>query len=134
MSRASVEDRSDIDMMLMLDPDTLDSEKHYRFCQMRAENQARRQVQGYEPVLRSVHGVRLLSEYEGQAASADDLIRIGDCILMQCDKKLFKQRRARIGQLAAERITGAEKAFKDRATRRGAKTVTGDRTRGEPDS
>lgn len=133
MSRAEVRDLSDVDAMLTLDPDTLDPEKHYRFCQERRENVARRTAQGYEPVLRSVHGVKMLAEYETAAATtADDLIRVGDSFLMQCDKTRFKERRNRIGKLAAERLDGSEKSFKDRARRKGVETVTGERSKGEP--
>lgn len=134
MSRAEVHDRGEIDAMLMLDPDTLDKEKHYRFCQERRENIARRRAQGYEPVLRSEHGVELLSEYQALASTADDMIRVADTILLQCDKSIFNQRRKRIAQLATERLGGSEKSFRERASRRGVSTVSGERSKGEPDS
>lgn len=110
---------------MLLDPDTLDKTKHYRFIQERRENLARRRAQGYELVLRSEHGVRLLSEALADE-SADDLIRVGDAVLMMCDKNLFKERRNRLSRLATDRLGATEQSFQEGAKRKGVRSLTGE--------
>ena len=123
MSRASVEDRSESEALLLLDPDTLDPAKHYRFVQFRTENLTRRRLQGYEVVLRSEHGVKLQTDGMLAEDTADDQIRVADTVLMMCDKKLFAERRRRNAVLARDRLGATESSFEDSARRKGVRPI-----------
>lgn len=124
--RAEVESLGSAEDLVALDPTTLDKTKHYRFVQDRRENISKKKARGYEYVLRSEHGVRLLRE-DDDAGSADDLIRVGaDLVLMMCDKAVYKERRKRIDRLTKDRLGSTEKAFGERARKRGVKSLTGD--------
>jgi hypothetical protein len=120
-----VEERMDIEDILMVDPSTLDPSLHYRFVQERPRNLARRKIQGYEPVLRTESGVKLIYEEEGKG-SADDLIRVGDTILMACPKDRYKARRSQLAKLTRLRLGSAEDQFKSRAQKKGVRTLTAD--------
>lgn len=123
---AEVTMRGDAEELLQLEESTLDKSKHYRFVQERRENISKKVAQGYEKVLRSVHGVRLLHEEKG-AETADDLIRVGgDLVLMMCDKTTYNARRKKKAKLAQDRLGSTEKSFEERASRRGVKSLTGE--------
>jgi hypothetical protein len=129
MARATVEDLSpETEDILALDRRTLDPSKHYRFVQDRRQNVARKISQGYEVVLMSVHKVRLQADtlLKETSGGADDQIRVGDTILMQCDKSLHLKRRKGKRDLAEARLGTSDQAFKDGAQKRGVRFVTGD--------
>lgn len=127
---ASVEDRADPQETVLLDPDSLDNSKHYRFIQERPNNVAKRIQQGYEVVLRSEHGVRLLSDEldtpEEETKTADDKVRVGDTILMMCDKDLYDERRKGATRLANARLGATEEQFRQQARRRGVRSLIDD--------
>lgn len=120
MPRAEVVSREDPQDALALDEETLDPDKHYRFCAQR--NIGRRKAQGYEVVLRSDTGVRLLNE-DDAVKSSDDLIRVGDLVLMACSKARFKERRKKLRELTRGRLGSVEQNFKERARKRGAQPL-----------
>ncbi len=121
--RAEVYSREDPQDAMALEPSTIDVNKHYRFCHPR--NLARRKSQGYEVVLRSESGVRLLNE-DDSVTTADDLVRVGDLVLMACEKKRFNQRRQQIAKLARDRLGSSEQNFEARARKRGVRPLTDD--------
>lgn len=125
MPRATVEGLQPTDELLVLDPSSLDKTKHYRFVQERPGNLARLASKGYEFVSPKEHGVRLASESllaELSVSNAEDRIRVGDTVLMMCDKSKFNERRKQKAQLAQARLS-TEKVFQDQARRRGVKPL-----------
>lgn len=128
MPRASVEGLQPTDELLVLDTSSLDKTKHYRFAQERPGNLARMAAKGYEFVSPAEHGVRLASESllaELSVSSAEDRIRVGDTVLMMCDKSKFNERRRQKAGLAQARLS-TEKVFQNEARRRGVRTVIDD--------
>jgi hypothetical protein len=122
MSFASVEDLGG--MSIELDPASLDKGKHYRWVQDRSENIQKRRAQGYEVVLRS-EGVRLLYEEE-KKETADDLLRVGDTVLMACRKEDAKKRLKATQELSQNRLGAVENAFQGTARRKGVRSITTD--------
>lgn len=123
MARVEVVSNEDSQDALALDPETLEGGMHYRFC--RPSNIAKRKAQGYTMVLRSETGVKLLNE-ETSVQSVDDLVRVGNLVLMSCAEERFKQRRNKTTQLSRNRLVSAERAFEQRAKKRGVRTLTRD--------
>lgn len=124
--RAEVHERLDPQDALALDESTLDPNLHYRFVHPR--NMAKRKVQGYEVVLRSESGVRLMSDdphlKAKEETSADDLIRVGQTILMACEKKRFNERRRQNALLTQQRLGSSEVKFQQEARKRGVRSIT----------
>lgn len=141
MARASVESRGGEDNLPVdgsadvyaLDPSSLDPNKHYRWVAPR--NYARRVRQGYGAIRRSNSGVRFLHEdLLLVQQSADDLFHKGESFLMACDKKLYRERRKRIEQIAEGRLESPEKRFKKKAAQEGVEAFGDNKyKRGEPD-
>lgn len=123
MARAEVTSMEDPQDLFQLDSETLDPSLHYRFCHSR--NHAKRRAQGYELVLRSESGIKLLNEDE-RVKSTDDLIRIGNLFLMACQKEKFQQRRQKVDQISRDRLKSSEKGFEARAKKRGVRSLTGE--------
>lgn len=126
MPRAEVVSRENPEDTLYLDEETLDKTKHYRFVQERSSNIAKKRALGYEVVLRSETGVRLLTDGDEEKEPADDKIRVGDTILMMVDKATFDARRKRIQNLAAARLSGVKKDFHNQARQIGVRSLEGE--------
>jgi hypothetical protein len=101
--------------MLELDPESLDADRHYRFVHEGTQRQARLRAAGYSPVRRS-DGVKTHMDAEGGAA--EDLIRVGDTILMSCPKSLHEGRRNQIQNLTHARMEVPEGQFRKKASER----------------
>lgn len=125
VGRAQVNDRLDPEDALSLDEETLDPNQHYRFVHPR--NMAKRKAQGYEVVLRSATKVRLMSDDPNlKSSSADDLIKVGNTVLMSCDLKRFHERRRAVSRLAKDRLGSSEAKFQTEAKKRGVRSLTGE--------
>lgn len=127
MSYANVSDRSDPELGLAVDPDTLDGEMEYRWGHVRPERQTTLLMRGYRPVSRSQDGVRLLIDPEvGEdedevKGSADDTIRYGDTILMCAPKGVVQERRQRNAETTRARLQANKEQFLEQADRAGHK-------------
>jgi len=121
MPIADVSSREDPQDALTLDEETLDPGLHYRFVHPR--NLAKRKAQGYEVVLRSETGVKLMSDEES-VKTADDLVRFGNTILMSCAISKYNERRIKQSKLSAARLGAGESEFQQGAKRRGVRTIT----------
>lgn len=121
---ADVFDRGGEPDITALDPETTDSTMHYRW--VRPANVARRKAQGYDLVLRSVHGVRLLNEENlFPEQKADDRIWLGDLVLMVCRKTEAERRKKRDNLLAETRLDSQSQKFLDKARQAGVKAKEG---------
>ena len=102
---------------IMLDPESLDKEFHYRFINSRGPRWSRAAKQGYTPVSRTEDGVRLVGEgaVRREDESADDHIRDGDRILCKIPKNRFKERRGKIAALNRARLSAPEGQFRKKA-------------------
>lgn len=101
MSFASVESRADPQEVLLLDPETLDPNLHYRWVANNHAAITKRTVQGYRLVSRKEDGVRLV--IEPQKAS-DDYFYNGDTVLMCCEKERVEGRQKQIERIANQRL------------------------------
>lgn len=124
----SLEDLGDAQEMIGLEEDSLDPEMHYRFVSERQARQARHRALGYRPVSRSEDGVKLTTDSTDGAA--EDLIRVGDTILMCTPKTKYEGRRNRIDSVARARLEAPEGQFRKKAKAADA-NVTFKKMRGE---
>lgn len=95
-----------------INPESLDPNKHYRIISDRPTRRARASSQKYTPVTEE-DGVESLSG--SSLISADGLIRVGDGILMCCDKDVKKERDERRDKLTRARLRAPEGQFRKRA-------------------
>lgn len=98
---ATVVSRADPQEILLLDEDTLESGKTYRWVHNTPLKLAQRRSQGYRLVSRTEDKVKTLVPDE---QAPDDYIYNGDSVLMCCDTKLVEQRRGRTASVAAARL------------------------------
>ena len=98
----------------ILDPESLNPEKHYRFIQARPGRVARARKQGYKPVLRSDEDAPKLIEELDSGDSVDDLIRDGDRILMSVPKERKKHREKQLKKLQSQRMKAPVSSFKEK--------------------
>lgn len=99
---------------VLLDPDSLDPNYHYRFIQDRRARIGRARAQGYTPV-NADDGVELLTDLEGDAPTADGLIRDGDRILMKVKKDRYQERLRQSTQLKRARLASPVGSFRKKA-------------------
>lgn len=126
MTYANVTDRTDPELGLALDPESLDPDMSYRWGHIRAERQTTLKLRGFRPVSRTMDEVRLtidedIEEEEGGDGPADDTIRYGDTILMCAPKDLVEERRKRIGEITRQRLQANKERFLEQAEQAGHK-------------
>lgn len=85
----------------IVDHETLDDAKHYRFVQDRPQRIARMKAKGYRLVSVSEDGVKTII---GDDEAADDRIRDGDTILMCTDKSRFEEGRKKLAKVTRGRL------------------------------
>lgn len=95
-----------------LDEETLDENMHYRFCHNSQQRMASLYAKGYRPVKRS-DGVRLITDHEQGAA--EDLIKVGDTVLMACRKEVRERRIEKQQRLTEARLETPESQFRRKA-------------------
>lgn len=98
---SAVTSRVDPQEILLLDEDTLDPNKTYRWVHNAPTRLAQRQSQGYRLVSRKDDKVQTLVPDE---KAPDDYIYNGDSVLMCCDTATVKQRRNRTSAIAVSRL------------------------------
>ena len=112
---------------ILVDPETLDPSLHYRFGREGRIRQARLRARGYRPVHRG-DGVRLLSDDNPEdEGDPDEVIRVGDLVLMACPKAEYERRQQKAQDLANRRLENADARFKKKATLRDVMTVGRDK-------
>lgn len=109
-----VQDLYDPEESLILDPDSLDPNKHYRFVQDRPENMARKRHAGYQVVSRSKDKVKTIAETDG---AADDTIRVGDSVLMWIPAGRYAARKSRKEQYVNDRIEATTQRMREKIER-----------------
>lgn len=79
--------------ILDLDPQTLDPNKHYRWVRSRGDEShmsvTKHKLRGYQVEKKTEGGVKTLAEQEPRP---DNVIAIGDLILMSCPKDVHERR------------------------------------------
>jgi hypothetical protein len=114
----SVTHNADVQEVMNLKPDTLDPNLHYRFARNDQSRITRLMTQGFRMVKRS-DGVEMVVDLEGGAS--EDLIKIGDTVLMACPIELHEQRQERKGALRRSRMEAPEGQFRKKARDRNIK-------------
>jgi hypothetical protein len=127
--KVEVQSLYDSSEMLVLDEELLDPTRHYRFVHEGQQRQARLRAAGYTPVLRSDVDGELL-QLDEKGGSAEDLIRVGDTILMSCPKDRHESRRNQIEEMTKARLSVPEGQFRRKAQSR-AVNVTDKSMKGE---
>lgn len=112
---ASADPLSDGVDMTLVDPESLDPDMHYRFAYESSNRLSRLYAMGYRTVKRSEDGVKLL--YDMQQGAAEDLIRIGDTVMVCIPKKIHNERRARRDRLREARLSAPEGQFRKKAAK-----------------
>jgi hypothetical protein len=116
----SVQDRTEPELALVLDPDSLDKNLHYRFVDDRPTNVARKKALGYRVVSRTKDKVRTAIELEH---TSDDTIRHADMILMCAPKEKVLERRRGRRELVKSRLQATEDNFKEKVAKARASGV-----------
>lgn len=116
MAHVTAEDRYDPQEVLILDPESLDPTKHYRFVRNDPQNIARKKVQGYRVVSRKEDKVKTLTELE----STDDSIQLNDLILMCCHKSTHQARQSRLKGVSQGRLEAAKQKLQEKVDRASA--------------
>jgi hypothetical protein len=93
----------------IVDHETLDPQKHYRFVQDRPQRVARMRAKGYRLVSVSEDGVRTVLEDD---EPADDRIRDGDTVLMCVPKEKFIEGRKKVAKVTRGRMAVPEAQFR----------------------
>lgn len=106
-----VQDRTDPEMALVLDPASLDPNLHYRFVQDRPTNLAKMKARGYRYVSRTKDKVKTLVELE---QTADDTIRHADMVLMYTSKEAYHKRQRNKASLVRDRLEATHESFKEK--------------------
>lgn len=101
--------------MTLVDPESLDPDMHYRFANASTNRLSRLYAMGYRTVKRSDDGVRLL--YDMEQGAAEDLIRLGDTVMVCIPKKIYEERRARRDRLREARLSAPEGQFRKKAAK-----------------
>jgi hypothetical protein len=99
----------DPDSLGIVDHETLDPDKHYRFVQDRPQRIARMRAKGYRLVSVSEDGVRTVLEDE---TGADDRIRDGDTVLMCTPAEKFEEGRKKLARVTRGRLVTPEAQFR----------------------
>lgn len=115
MATATVIDRRDAQDVQILDEGTLDPNMHYRWVREDANNIASKRTKGYRFVT-DADGVKTLMEQEDR--KADGYLRIGDLILMCCEKQRYLQREEVVRNTTERRLGAPEAQFEAEARRR----------------
>lgn len=111
------EDRVDAEEALLLDPDSLDSSKYYRWVQSRPQNIAKKKAMGFQLVSKKSSGVKSLVDLE---RTVDDTIRFSDSVLMCCPKDRYLRRRSQKQTVIRDRLEATSQRFKEKVDRAAA--------------
>lgn len=109
---AQVEERTDSEEALMLDPRSLDKEYHYRWVHTRPQRQTRMLAKGYTYVDKEEDGVIPLVEQPG---AGDSKIYNGDTVLMKIPKGRHLAGRKRIAETTRARLAAPVASFRKKA-------------------
>ncbi len=112
---AQVQYRADLQSVLELDEQTLQPGMHYRFVQDHPLRVARHRMKGYVPVTKE-EGVRTLVD---TGDSPDGIVRVGDTILMKCDKSSVAARRKEQTDRSEARLNSYRVKAKEQINRAG---------------
>lgn len=121
-----VTSRADPQDVQLLDLETLDPNKQYRWVTNTPLAISARISKGYRLVSASADGVDTLID---NGKSPDDNIYNGDSVLMCCDKALYEARRKQVERVSEGRLGSPVETFKSqhgRAGARGSKVVIDD--------
>jgi hypothetical protein len=99
----------DPEMLGIVDHESLDPQKHYRFVQDRPQRIARMRAKGYRLVSVSEDGVKTVLEDDTEA---DDRIRDGDTVLMCTPKEKFEEGRRKVAKITRGRLATPEAQFR----------------------
>lgn len=124
-----VRDRRNMDDSAMLDEETLDPGKTYRFVQNRQLNVAKKRRKGYEFVKEGK--VKTLTGQEDKRG--DGRIHHGDRVLMAAPKGVTQKRREGHKQLNETRLSNTGHEAVDKARSAGVRIVKGDSGSEPPD-
>lgn len=105
----------DVGSMLELDPESMDSTKNYRFVREDPMRIARHRMKGYK-LSSKADGPTCFAESDDRG---DDVIRVGDTVLMECPKEQYEERQKAKRDLATNRLSGPKKKVEDLADRVG---------------
>lgn len=127
---AELDDMRNPDESALLDPETLDSDMHYRFVLRSPTRVAQARAKGYVEVSRE-DGVRTL--YDQADDDGTGVIMHGSRVLMCCPKAKKEARERRMLNLANARLRSPVEGVKTKARRAGVKVLEGDtKSRHEP--
>jgi hypothetical protein len=98
---SAVTSRADPQEVMLLDENTLDPNKTYRWVHNAPTRLAQRRSQGYRLVSRKDDKVKTLVPEE---KAPDDYIYNGDSVLMCCDTATVESRRGRTSAIATARL------------------------------
>lgn len=117
LSQANIEvtDRRDISESAILEPKSLRSDVHYRFVQVRPSAVSRAKLRGYRVVKPSETGEKTLFDQED--ASAEDVIKHGDRVLMSVPKKVHAENRRRVKEMSESRLRSNDQRVRELAAR-----------------
>jgi hypothetical protein len=115
--------------VLNLDESLLDPNMHYRFVHESQQRQARVRAAGYRVARRSDFDGDIL-QIDEKGGAAEDLIRVGDTILMMCPKDRHEARRQQIADMTEARLSVPEGQFRRKAQNRAVR-VTDKSMKGE---
>ena len=118
------QERRDIEQLTALDPETLDGEYHYRWVMNHPHRIARHKLKGYTLVSQE-EGVKTLSDILDDDGSGR--VTLGDLVLMKCPKERYIARRKSNRRFSEARMAAPKQQFKNRAKKRGSKTIEQDR-------
>lgn len=122
LPQAYLQDMSDAQTVLQLDPETLDSTMRYRWVLNSPQRIGRWKARGYRLVSRSDDEVRSLSESIGE--NADDNIRFADVVLMCCPLEKARARGKAIREFGKARLRQPGQQFRQKAKRAGVTVTT----------
>lgn len=114
----SSRDRRNPDESSILDPESLDPEKHYRFFHVSDSRIARAKALGYRAVKRGEGkngGVRTM--YDEDDDDGTGVIQHGDRVLFEISKEKYDSRRRRKQNIATRRLRGPAEQVKEMARR-----------------
>lgn len=116
----SAQDLREVSTLLELDPETTDPAKHYHWFREAALRIGKAKMKGYE-IVKKEDGVKTLAGFTDDAA--DGIMRVGDVILMACDKAEYRKRKKALLKFGESRLSAPAKQFKRNARRRRVKVI-----------
>lgn len=126
MSRIELDDRRSPDESSLLDEDTLEEDKHYRFVLRSPTRVAQARAKGYREVKKE-DGVRTL--YDQEDDDGTGVIMHGSRVLMACPREKYEARERRRLDLTNARLRSPVEGVKTKARRAGVEVLEGDQKR-----